>query len=288
MPRGSGRDIGETGGIVDIGAARAVTGATACGSPTGASSDPVVHSSARGDDTLIARWTVSTGAVLRRVAIRPLVQRVEVVPKPGQRGRVERPRGDRDAEVPRLADVADVGRAIAPELAVRAPGGIRAIASASSRRSASSASSGSRRREPPAEGDPMVDPGHAREQAERPTARRHRVATMTDRKPSAVACRQAWSGPAPPNAIRSKSAGSCPRRMVMRRFAWIIAESATSRIAIAASERRHAERVRESADGGRGGLPVEAAAGRPRSSTAPIRPRYTFASVTVGSVPPRP
>ena len=54
----------------------------------------------------------------------------------------------------------------------------------------------------------MVDPRHAAPAGRTPTGRPASGGTITDRKPSAVAWRQACSGPAPPNAMQVE-----PRRV---------------------------------------------------------------------------
>ena len=95
-------------------------------------------------------------------------------------------------------------------------------------------------------------------------------------------------GPAPPKAISVKSRGSWPRWIEISRMAEVMrataivtmpsASASTPSAGHAPGQRRH-RRARLA------GIEGDAAAEAP---AAPMRPSTTLASVTVGSVPPRP
>ena len=160
---------------------------------------------------------------------------------------------ERDGELERLAAVAEVGLAVAPAARRRPASGIDVASARASRRSSPSAS-------PSAESTPAAA-GRA------PCA-------ISSSSASAHAC----SGPAPPKATSAKSA---------RIVAALDRDDAAARAASRRSRPRRRppgrDRPRERALGG-GAVELEAAGeARPAS-----RPSRRFASVTVGSVPPRP
>ena len=96
-------------------------------------------------------------------------------------------------------------------------------------------------------------------------------------------------GPAPPKAISVKSRGSCPRWIEISRMAEVIRATAIVMMpsASASTVERPAQARGQIGDGlaGAPGVERDAAAEAP---VVPMRPSTTLASVTVGSVPPRP
>ena len=116
-----------------------------------------------------------------------------------------------------------------------------------------------------------------------------RAGTSTFGMASSRASATAWRGPAPPNANRTKSRGSCPRWSDTSRMAPAILSLATRTMAAADGVGIEAE---VGAD-----LLVEDVAhaielapppATPSSPPGFSRPRRRFASVMVGSSPPRP
>ena len=101
------------------------------------------------------------------------------------------------------------------------------------------------------------------------------------------ASRHACSGPAPPNATRAKRRGSCPRPIDTVRMARAMELSMISTMPAAASST-----PRPSGAPTRASMAARAASTSsgisPPSSAGGMRPSTRCASVTVGSVPPRP
>ena len=104
---------------------------------------------------------------------------------------------------------------------------------------------------------------------------------------SSSASRQACSGPAPPKATSAKRRGSCPRPTDTVRMARAIALSMISTMPAAASSTPSASgRPMRAATAARAA--AASSGSSPPSSAAGMRPSTRCASVTVGSLPPRP
>ena len=119
--------------------------------------------------------------------------------------------------------------------------------------------------------------------AEHAGRRRHQHARM----PSSSASAQPCSGPAPPNGTSVKSRGSWPRSTETTRSAPTMLLSTMARMPRAASSRPRPSGRRRWLSIARAAASASSAM-RPPSRHAGRWPSTTWASVTVGSVPPRP
>ena len=111
--------------------------------------------------------------------------------------------------------------------------------------------------------------------------------TRTVRIPRASATSRAWSGPAPPNATRVKSRGSCPRSTEMVRIVRTMLATTTPITPCAARSTPYpsSSAMSENAPSARARSRVIRP---PRSPRPESLPSSRLASVTVGAVPPRP
>ena len=96
----------------------------------------------------------------------------------------------------------------------------------------------------------------------------------------------AWTGPAPPKPTSTKSRGSYPRCTEIRWSAFTIAAFAISTIPLAASTASRPSGSAQRSAIARRAPSTSSAISPPRKYAGLRRPRTTFASVTVGSVPP--
>ena len=256
-------------------------------SAAGAAVQPVGHPhravgldrDGRADDALPSGYRRELGGVERRDATRPGPQRDDLDRDPGSRVAVpprmlRRERIDgRDGQLVALARVPAVEEGLDVDRLTREPVERGDVAGEVGAR-AGPTPRGRRDRPTTARARAGAAPTRAR-----PPTARPRGGTSTARIPSASATAHAWSGPAPPKATSARSRASTPRSTVTTRTARSMLASTTCTIPSAVSPARSIARRAPSTSR------------RPRPGSAVpsgMRPRTRSASVTVGSVPPRP